>query len=329
MVVLGLLLLALVCLILGLIDQRGVPDRIGRREHRGRHRAVAPARSDGGQVCGGLAGRVRGESGAGDRQTSLVTGTAFAGQTTDTSDDGAAAANGAAHEDDVWVVDGQPLFHARGCDQLAGHDAEPVPYAQAVDDGFTECSACKPPVGADVTEVWVVDGRPEYHLPDCAQLSGDGQQIPRAQAVEDGFTPCADCRPDTPAAPEPKPAAAAATESTAAPAESPADTPAPTDAAADSVPPAAAEVAPAATNAAAAPAATTADAAGGSEPKPAAPTRVSSRPDGVWVVDGRPRYHLADCMIIKDTEAEEVPVAQATEDGFIPCTMCEPNVSRV
>ena len=24
----------------------------------------------------------------------------------------------------------------------------------------------------------------------------------------------------------------------------------------------------------------------------------------VWVVDGRPRYHLADCMIIKDQDGE-------------------------
>lgn len=307
MVVLGLLLVALVCLILGLILTSA---------------AFLTASVVASIVAGIVLWRQRGQMAAksaasspaatgaspepATRQTSLVTGTAFAANPTDGPDDAAAASNGAAHEDDVWVVDGQPLFHARGCDQLAGHDAEPVPYAQAVDDGFTECSACKPQVGADVTEVWVVDGQPEYHLKDCTHVSDGAQQIPRAQAVEDGFSPCADCRPDTPAAPTPKsaPAPAPAAESApdAAPGAEAAPAPeaAPTPAVVDDV-----------------------DAA------PAPPARVSSRPDGVWVVDGRPRYHLADCLIIKDVDAEEIPVAQATEDGFIPCSMCEPNVSRV
>lgn len=49
----------------------------------------------------------------------------------------------------------------------------------------------------------------------------------------------------------------------------------------------------------------------------------------VWVVDGRPRYHLSDCLIIKGQGAEPIPYPQATEDGFMPCSLCEPNaVSR-
>ena len=48
----------------------------------------------------------------------------------------------------------------------------------------------------------------------------------------------------------------------------------------------------------------------------------------VWVIDGRPRYHLATCAIIQGQDAEPIPFEQATEDGFMPCSLCEPNVLR-
>ena len=45
--------------------------------------------------------------------------------------------------------------------------------------------------------MWVIDGRPQYHLDGCAKLEGvDGIEIPWAQATEDGFVPCDVCRPD-------------------------------------------------------------------------------------------------------------------------------------
>jgi hypothetical protein len=46
----------------------------------------------------------------------------------------------------------------------------------------------------------------------------------------------------------------------------------------------------------------------------------------VWVVDGRPRYHRETCLILKGQHAEPIPRAQAQEDGFIPCTNCEPDL---
>ncbi|AEB46425.1 MULTISPECIES: hypothetical protein [Micromonospora] len=47
-------------------------------------------------------------------------------------------------------------------------------------------------------EVRVVDGRPRYHLDECAHLVGrDHEPLPVAEAVELGFTPCATCAPDT------------------------------------------------------------------------------------------------------------------------------------
>jgi hypothetical protein len=48
-------------------------------------------------------------------------------------------------------------------------------------------------------------------------------------------------------------------------------------------------------------------------------------PEDVWVVDGRPRYHRKDCDIMHDQPAEAIPLSQAPEDGFIPCSLCEPD----
>ncbi|MEU6021474.1 hypothetical protein ACGFIK_07930 [Micromonospora sp. NPDC048871] len=47
-------------------------------------------------------------------------------------------------------------------------------------------------------EVRVVDGRPRYHLDECTHLVGrDHEPLVVAEAVSLGFTPCADCTPDT------------------------------------------------------------------------------------------------------------------------------------
>jgi hypothetical protein len=70
-------------------------------------------------------------------------------------------------------------------------------------------------------------------------------------------------------------------------------------------------------------AADAADAAAG-EAEPA----VAANDGDVWVIDGRPRYHLATCAIIQGQDAEPIPFDQATEDGFMPCSLCEPNVVR-
>jgi hypothetical protein len=43
----------------------------------------------------------------------------------------------------------------------------------------------------------------------------------------------------------------------------------------------------------------------------------------VWVVDGRPRYHAQDCLIIKGQKAQAVGFDQAVEDGFLPCSLCQ------
>lgn len=48
----------------------------------------------------------------------------------------------------------------------------------------------------------------------------------------------------------------------------------------------------------------------------------------VWVVHGRPRYHLGDCAILQDEQAEAISFEQAADDGFVPCSLCEPHAAR-
>ena len=52
---------------------------------------------------------------------------------------------------------------------------------------------------------------------------------------------------------------------------------------------------------------------------------VAGLTDDVYVVDGRPRYHLADCPHLHGRESEPLPVSEAVELGFTPCGRCEPD----
>jgi hypothetical protein len=45
----------------------------------------------------------------------------------------------------------------------------------------------------------------------------------------------------------------------------------------------------------------------------------------VFVVDGRPRYHLEDCPHLADREVIPLPVPEAREAGFTPCSLCKPD----
>lgn len=47
----------------------------------------------------------------------------------------------------------------------------------------------------------------------------------------------------------------------------------------------------------------------------------------VLVIDGRPRYHLANCVHLLGRESEPLPVREAVELGFTPCGLCEPDTA--
>jgi hypothetical protein len=53
----------------------------------------------------------------------------------------------------------------------------------------------------------------------------------------------------------------------------------------------------------------------------------AARDDDVFVVDGRPRFHLPSCAHLEERESEGVPVWEAFELGFTPCAQCKPVAS--
>jgi hypothetical protein len=55
-----------------------------------------------------------------------------------------------------------------------------------------------------------------------------------------------------------------------------------------------------------------------------AATRVARLDDDVVVIDGRPRYHLGDCLHLLGRTTELLPVMEAVELGFTPCRDCQP-----
>jgi len=57
--------------------------------------------------------------------------------------------------------------------------------------------------------------------------------------------------------------------------------------------------------------------------------RVSQLTSDVYVVDGRPRYHLRECVHLLGRESEALPVGEANELGFTPCGACEPDAALI
>ncbi|GIG90022.1 hypothetical protein [Plantactinospora endophytica] len=77
-----------------------------------------------------------------------------------------------------------------------GEPDDDVPADEPAPQPVSEADAAL--VAALLDDVYVVDGRPRYHLPDCPHLSGrESEPIPVSEAVELGFTPCGRCEPDT------------------------------------------------------------------------------------------------------------------------------------
>jgi hypothetical protein len=58
---------------------------------------------------------------------------------------------------------------------------------------------------------------------------------------------------------------------------------------------------------------------------PADAARVARLSTEVLVIDGRPRYHLPGCVHLLGRESEPLPVSEAVELGFTPCSLCEPD----
>jgi len=97
--------------------------------------------------------------------------------------------------------DALALFNLPG----AGPAEFAVPAGLAVPAGGGPVAEAGEPAAAETVapldrhgqaRVWVIDGRPRYHLAECRHLDGSAEPVSLNQAVQDGFTPCADCDPD-------------------------------------------------------------------------------------------------------------------------------------
>lgn len=60
---------------------------------------------------------------------------------------------------------------------------------------------------------------------------------------------------------------------------------------------------------------------------PGEAARVARLDAAVRVVDGRPRYHLSDCVHLAGRKHESLPVAEAVDLGFTPCARCAPDTT--
>jgi hypothetical protein len=52
--------------------------------------------------------------------------------------------------------------------------------------------------------------------------------------------------------------------------------------------------------------------------------KVARMSTDVLVIDGRPRYHLPGCLVLLGRESQPLPVSEAVELDFTPCSLCEP-----
>lgn len=59
---------------------------------------------------------------------------------------------------------------------------------------------------------------------------------------------------------------------------------------------------------------------------PADAVRVARLAIDALVVDGSPRYHLADCAHLVDDDPEPLSVAEAVEVSFTPCARWVPDI---
>lgn len=160
--------------------------------------------------------------------------------------------------------------------------------------------------------VLVLDGRPNFHVTGCPEVVGtEAVPVPLSQALDDGFLACPVCDPLTVTGADPVLVVDGQARYHAAGCSE-------LDASAMAVPRAQAV----ADGFSPCPICQAEEATPGS----GAPVAESAGPlSEVWVVDGRPRYHRAGCVILEDQPVELVPRAQAVEDGFQPCSMCNPD----
>jgi hypothetical protein len=125
----------------------------------------------------------------------------------------------------VYVINNRPNYHLRTCKRLEGNGKHPMTLADAVANGYQPCKECRPPVlggasaggqpaaavnavpnlkgggslpapGSGEQTVYVINGRPNYHMRTCPRLEGKGKHpMSLTDAIANGYQPCKVCRP--------------------------------------------------------------------------------------------------------------------------------------
>jgi len=127
----------------------------------------------------------------------------------------------------VYVINNRPNYHMRTCRRLEGKGKHPMTLADAVANGYQPCKECRPPIlggassggvrptaggvnavpnlkrggstpapGSGEQTVYVINGRPNYHMRTCRRLEGKGKHpMALSDAIANGYQPCKECRP--------------------------------------------------------------------------------------------------------------------------------------
>lgn len=190
----------------------------------------------------------------------------------------------------VWVVPGRKRYHLEHCRQLAGRDKEELTYEEAVEEGFSECTACMPDTALAARATLVSDEPDEPAAPEAVEPDEDApaaeERSPYARPVEDG---------DPLGGGFGAPAATPSWEDTPGHSDPPARD--------ISVPEPAA---------------------------PATASRETDGSVQVRILSGTKRYHRPDCALIEDIgdEADDLETLsreEAQARGCTPCLVCQPD----
>lgn len=92
----------------------------------------------------------------------------------------------------VYVLDGSNEYHLANC-VLLDATKQAIPETEAIEQGYTPCRRCNydaPPVAS---HVYVMPGDEHYHINYCQHLTDEKELVLKAEAIEEGYTPCPDC----------------------------------------------------------------------------------------------------------------------------------------
>jgi hypothetical protein len=212
----------------------------------------------------------------------------------------------------VWVVRGRKRYHLEHCRQLAGREKEELTYEEAVEEGFSECTACMPDTALAARAVTVSDTpEPAESAESAAEETPDSYDGPAAAEERSPYARPAGAEEPPARSPYARPEAAEGD-----PLSGGFESPGVQSSWEDSQEGGEAAVAP------------TIPAPAASKPEAAGPAPAGS--PQVRILSGTKRYHRPDCALIEDIgdEADDLETLsreEAKARGCTPCLVCQPD----